>query len=159
MSVRSSNLRLVGVDEEEERIQMHCVVRDVAMEDIVIWKMDDLQLELTEEFSDPLKQFTCIKTTSGWDSAFFVVGYFAPRGATIYNVEDSDPYEGITRFIGRIREKGPMWALGDFNCWIRVAQCENTLDLQYNFETPNYLETLSRAEDCGMFGEPATVHT
>ncbi|KAL3683080.1 hypothetical protein R1sor_001102 [Riccia sorocarpa] len=91
---------------------------------IVIWIRDDLKIEMESEFLDPLKQFACIRLTHKKVTAFLVVGYLAPSGASVYTSADLDPFVSITKLISQLRDEGPVWVMGDFNSRIRTAQSD-----------------------------------
>ncbi|KAL3677263.1 hypothetical protein R1sor_027211 [Riccia sorocarpa] len=83
---------------------------------IGVWVRTGLGVEVQLEYVNPKKQFLCIHLMIGSTSSFMIFGYFAPLGAPIYrdNAHVS-PFENISQFVLGLKNRGPLWILGDFN--------------------------------------------
>ncbi|KAL3677254.1 hypothetical protein R1sor_027202 [Riccia sorocarpa] len=94
---------------------------------IAIWLRDGLGLSVEVEFTDPRKHFCCLRLQNDGKSSFLVIVYFPPWKAPIYASYgcDKDPFLDITRCVSGLRERGPVWVLGDFNSRLGVLQSKS----------------------------------
>ncbi|KAL3683035.1 hypothetical protein R1sor_001057 [Riccia sorocarpa] len=83
---------------------------------ISVWVRDGLELDFQLEYSDPLKQFLCVRIGRGRTADFIVIAYFAPQGAPVYTRAGTkkEPFLELIKVVHKLTE-GPVWVLGDFN--------------------------------------------
>ncbi|KAL3686391.1 hypothetical protein R1sor_008965 [Riccia sorocarpa] len=92
---------------------------------VAVWVKDGLEADIQVEHTDPLNQFLCLKLQNNHAVSFLLVAYFAPWGSPVCKTRecDSSPFLGISKIIQKIKGKGPIWVLGDFNS--RVGWFQN----------------------------------
>ncbi|KAL3687805.1 hypothetical protein R1sor_014114 [Riccia sorocarpa] len=129
---RRLNLRVVGLEELEEEDTKAIVLTFFNTATITggadLWASSDVvALAETWEWQEraqlDIPDFVRIGTSQGrFYVRFLIFAYFAPCGSPVYAGDTGDPFSELTRITVHLRESGPVWVLGDFNCRIGNTQ-------------------------------------
>ncbi|KAL3687769.1 hypothetical protein R1sor_014078 [Riccia sorocarpa] len=80
-----------------------------------VWMRESTRMQVELYMVDSLKQFLVLKITANGSSAFFIITYFAPAGAAVYeSCSETNPFLLLSKEIIRLQELGPVWVVGDF---------------------------------------------
>ncbi|KAL3693684.1 hypothetical protein R1sor_007335 [Riccia sorocarpa] len=95
---------------------------------VAIWLRNGVDLTVTVDHKDPLKQFICLRVSMKLTGTigFLFACYFAPAGALVYSRRgEESPFMALTEYISKVDGRGPVWVFGDFNSRIQTTQGEN----------------------------------
>ncbi|KAL3696383.1 hypothetical protein R1sor_010459 [Riccia sorocarpa] len=91
---------------------------------IAVFSKEGNTLDIRIECEDSKKQFVGLCFSEGVEEAFIFFAYFAPYGAPVYSEQGlgGDPFQELCKAVIKVKERGPVWLMGDFNSRVEDFQ-------------------------------------